>query len=257
MTKQRTLRLSTRNLRHANGPTETIHILTATPAAAAGMVQGQATIHRAEDGDVVQIPKQEKTQAEDEFAPTWPYSTSVVQADVYCFRRVSIPSLTRFARVIRLAPAKAFPGVCFSNSGDITTLSTICTEGLLASFKSRIAARSRKERLRWTLHKFVGSPRFVSHRVAILPYKGSAIRQVVVRLRSRQSLARLVSMGPGRPDALLQGTGDEKPVSEYLVLQRRMWKEVEEPWMIWGTTDETDPDTVLKSNVQTQKTANT
>ncbi|KAL8807367.1 MAG: hypothetical protein Q9182_000706 [Xanthomendoza sp. 2 TL-2023] len=84
--------------------------------------------------------------------------------------------------------------------------------------------------------------------VAVLPYKGSAIRQVVIRMRSHQSLARLVSGGPGRPEALVQGTGEKKPVSEYLVLQRRMWKEVEEPWMVWGTTEETEPDTVLGSN---------
>ncbi|KAL8810598.1 MAG: hypothetical protein Q9200_002444 [Gallowayella weberi] len=125
--------------------------------------------------------------------------------------------------------------------GDITTLSTICTEGLLASFKSRIAARPRNERLR----------------VAVLPYKGSALRQVVIRMRSRQSLARLVSRGPGRLEALVQGTGEEKPVSEYLVLQRRMWKEVEEPWMVWGTTEETEPDTVLGSNALVPATAKT
>ncbi|KAL8779565.1 MAG: hypothetical protein Q9213_006870 [Squamulea squamosa] len=139
--------------------------------------------------------------------------------------------------------------------GDITTLSTICTEGLLASFKSRIAARPRNERLRWTLHKFSRGPKFVSHRVAVLPFKGSAIRQVVVRMRSRQSLARMVSGGPGRPDALVEGTGEEKPVSEYLVLQRRMWKEEEEPWMIWGTTEETNPDTVLGADGTAQVTA--
>ncbi|KAL8994919.1 MAG: hypothetical protein Q9169_005256 [Polycauliona sp. 2 TL-2023] len=136
--------------------------------------------------------------------------------------------------------------------GDITTLSTICTEGLLASFKSRIASRPRNERLRWTFHKLIRRPRFVSHRVAILPYKGSAIRQVVIRMRSRQSLARMVSRGPGRPDAPIQGTGEEKDVSEYLVLQRRQWKDVEEPWMIWGTTEETDPETVLSANVPAQ-----
>lgn len=141
--------------------------------------------------------------------------------------------------------------------GDITTLSTICTEGLLASFKSRIASRPRNERLRWTLHKFIRGPKFVSHRIAILPYKGSAIRQVVVRMRSRQSLAQMVSRGPGRPDALIQGTGEEKDVSEYLVLQRRMWKEIEEPWMVWGTTEETDPDTVLSSSIPTQVTEKT
>ncbi|KAL8854890.1 MAG: hypothetical protein Q9221_000397 [Calogaya cf. arnoldii] len=139
--------------------------------------------------------------------------------------------------------------------GDITTLSTICTEGLLASFKSRIAARPRNERLRWTLHKFIRAPKFVSQRVGVLPYKGSAIRQVVVRMRSRQSLARMVSRGPGRPDAQIQGTGEEKDVTEYLVLQRRIWKEIEEPWMIWGTTDETDPDTVLIPKDPAQNTA--
>ncbi|KAL8681497.1 MAG: hypothetical protein Q9186_002383 [Xanthomendoza sp. 1 TL-2023] len=139
--------------------------------------------------------------------------------------------------------------------GDITTLSTICTEGLLASFKSRIAARPRNEKLRWTLSKFTHGPKFVSHRVAVLPYKGSAIRQMVIRMRSRQSLARLVSGGPGRPEALVQGTGDEKLISEYLVLQRRMWKEMEEPWMIWGTTEETDPDTVLSSDAVVPATA--
>ncbi|KAI4264601.1 MAG: hypothetical protein L6R42_000306 [Xanthoria sp. 1 TBL-2021] len=138
--------------------------------------------------------------------------------------------------------------------GDITTLSNICTEGLLASFKSRIASRPRNERLRWTLHKFIRGPKFVSHRIAILPYKGSAIRQLVVRMRTRQSLARMVSGGPGRPDALVQGTGEEKEVSEYLVLQRRMWKEIEEPWMVWGTTEETDPDTVLSSSIPARVT---
>lgn len=83
----------------------------------------------------------------------------------------------------------------------------------------------------------------------MLPFKSSAIRQVVVRLQSRQSLARTVFSGPGRPEELVKGTGKGKPVSEYVVLQRRMWKGEEEPWMIWGTTEETDPDTLLKGDV--------
>lgn len=64
----------------------------------------------------------------------------------------------------------------------------------------------------------------------------------------------MASRGPGRPDALVQGTGEEKDISEYMVLQRRMWKEIEEPWMVWGTTEETDPDTVLSSNIPAQLT---
>ena len=82
----------------------------------------------------------------------------------------------------------------------------------------------------------------------MLPFEGSALRQVIVFLKSRQSLARFVSSGPGRPEHLVKGTGEEKQVSEYLVLQRRIWKEREEPWMVWGTTNETDPDTVLLSS---------
>lgn len=81
----------------------------------------------------------------------------------------------------------------------------------------------------------------------MLPYKGAALRQVVVRLRSRQSLARLVSSGKNKPEEIVKGTGDEKEVSEYLVLQRRVMKNQEGPWMIWGTTEETDPATVLGS----------
>lgn len=99
--------------------------------------------------------------------------------------------------------------------------------------------------MRWTLHRFTRGPKFVSQRIAILPYKGAALRQVVVRLRSRQSLTRTLSNGPGRTETLVKGTGQEKDVSEYLVLQRRMMKDREEPWMIWGTTEESDPATIL------------
>ena len=67
----------------------------------------------------------------------------------------------------------------------------------------------------------------------------------------------MVSRGSGRPDAPIKGTGEEKDVSEYLVLQRRIWKEVEEPWMVWGTTEETDPDVVLSADLPVQQPAKT
>lgn len=131
-------------------------------------------------------------------------------------------------------------------SGDVETLSTICTEGLLSSFKSRIAARPRGERLRWTLHKFIQGPKFASQRIVMLPYKGAALRQVVVRLQSRQSLARLVSNGKLKSGTHVKGSGEETQVSEYLVLQRRMIRDEEGPWLIWGTTNETDPGIVYQ-----------
>lgn len=75
----------------------------------------------------------------------------------------------------------------------------------------------------------------------MLPYRGAALRQVVVRMRSRQSLARMVSNGKNKSGTLVQGTGEEIDVSEYLVLQRRMLRNEEGPWLIWGTTSETEP----------------
>ena len=89
----------------------------------------------------------------------------------------------------------------------------------------------------------------------MMPFKASALRQVVVRLQSRQSLTRIVSRGSGRPKETVKGTGEEKLVSEYVVLQRRMWKGEEGPWIIWGTTEETDADTVLKPDAPVPATA--
>ncbi|KAI4259500.1 MAG: hypothetical protein LQ352_000687 [Teloschistes flavicans] len=133
--------------------------------------------------------------------------------------------------------------------GDAATLSTICTEGLLSSFKARIAARPHNEQMRWTLHRFTRGPKFVSQRIAILPLRGSAVRQVIVRLRSRQTLARVASNGPGPMEDATKQSEDEKAVSEYLVLQQRMWKGEEEPWMIWGITEESDIDTICQPQI--------
>lgn len=72
----------------------------------------------------------------------------------------------------------------------------------------------------------------------MLPVKGSGLRQVVVRLQSSQSLARITSRGNASQDSSTNGPGKEKQVQEYLVLQRRIWKEKEEPWMVWGTIEE-------------------
>lgn len=70
--------------------------------------------------------------------------------------------------------------------------------------------------------------------------KECGMRQVVVRLQSRQSLARIIRSTKGQEDLVKKGTGEVKDVTEYLVIQRRMLKGKEEPWMVWGTTNESD-----------------
>ena len=73
----------------------------------------------------------------------------------------------------------------------------------------------------------------------MLPVKGAAMRQAVVRIQSRQSLAKITEVGPDGREKMAKGTGQEKEIREYVVLQRRIWKGVEEPWIVWGTTEET------------------
>ena len=66
------------------------------------------------------------------------------------------------------------------------------------------------------------------------------MRQVVVRLQSKQSLARIIPGSNGKEDTVVKGTGEAKDVTEYLVIQRRMLKGKESAWSVWGTTGESD-----------------
>lgn len=86
--------------------------------------------------------------------------------------------------------------------------------------------------MEWTIHKYGRFPRVVSDRAARLPVEGAWLRQAVVRIRSRQSLTRF------REGQVVAGSGHEKDVKEYVVIQKRLWKGREEGWLVWGTTEE-------------------
>ena len=76
----------------------------------------------------------------------------------------------------------------------------------------------------------------MSNRALALPLgEGGALRQAVIRIRSRQSLETLKADGQA-----VEGTVEPKDVTEYMVVQRMMWKGKEEPWMVWGTVEEND-----------------
>ena len=129
---------------------------------------------------------------------------------------------------------------CSGNNGK---LSSICAEGMGSSLGSRIAARPPDQRLQWTLHRYVRRPRVVANRAASLPLKESGVRQVVLRMQTRQSMAKLKTISAG---VTVPVPGEEKDVKEYLVLQRRMLRGQEGPWKIWGTTVETDINDIIK-----------
>ncbi|KAI9819206.1 MAG: hypothetical protein M1827_007362 [Pycnora praestabilis] len=117
--------------------------------------------------------------------------------------------------------------------GDTNILRQICADGLLESFRARIGAR-RGEKWQWKLHRYSKSTRVMSNRAAQMPIEGAGFRQAVVRIQSIQSLTRI------KPDGqTVSGTGQEKEIREYVVIQKRLWKGKEGPWIVWGTTEET------------------
>ena len=59
-----------------------------------------------------------------------------------------------------------------------------------------------------------------------------------------QSFARFRRKGKGELE-LLEGTDEVKERLEYLVIQKMMFDGVEEPWKLWGTVEETDPQFLL------------
>ena len=80
--------------------------------------------------------------------------------------------------------------------------------------------------------------------------KDVAIRQVIVRIRSIQSLTKIVPRFDGEEDSVVGDTGREIPTDEYLVIQRRIWRGTESPWIVWGTTQESDLNTILGQNMK-------
>ena len=73
----------------------------------------------------------------------------------------------------------------------------------------------------------------------------SAIRQHIIKIRSVQSLDPLVRKGKTLSENDY-AVGEKKRMVEYLVLQRRIFKGKEGPWLVWGTVQETEAGSVLK-----------
>ncbi len=125
-------------------------------------------------------------------------------------------------------------------------------EGIQASLRSKIDYRPFGERVNWTLHRYIGRPRIVSTRIARLPLDESAIYQVVVRIKSMQSLEKILKGTGENRDVVVEETkGKPKKVMEYVVLQKRMLRGKEDQWKIWGTTEETKPEDVLREDSAT------
>ena len=121
--------------------------------------------------------------------------------------------------------------------GDVVALRKICTDGLYDSFRARIGNRAKGEEVVWQLVDYNQRSKLISNRAARLPIDGAAVMQAVVKIASRQKLTRSVKGKSGME--VVPGSGKEKDVVEYVVLQKQYdnWREGE--WQVWGTTQET------------------
>ncbi|KAK0111313.1 hypothetical protein ONS95_001680 [Cadophora gregata] len=158
----------------------------------------------------------------------------------------SPPKKSFFKRALKLSRSKVTPTAVALHrqmytsfaEGDVTTLQALCADGIFDSFRNRIGNRQRGEKVVWELVKYNKGPKLVSYRAARYPTDGGAIRQAVVRISSTQKLTRWIQ-GKGGVLELVPGSGKEKDVEEYMVVQKTIhdWKEGD--WQVWGTTSET------------------
>lgn len=77
------------------------------------------------------------------------------------------------------------------------------------------------------------------------------MRQAVVRIRSVQSLAKRTKNTKktrrGEEENATAGIGEGgKMMDEYVVIQKNVFQGVEDDWMVWGTTKETDVSEIIE-----------
>lgn len=159
--------------------------------------------------------------------------------------------------------------------------------------QERFTSRDPNVKMTWELVKIHSTPRIVSNRMAQPPFPGAddkeqptAIRQVVVRLSTRQRLVlthtepesqtlntasgiaterRKLAWSPdGLHSEIRQGQKrieddevvdeHERDVVEYMVMQRWMKKGKEEQWKVWGFMDKTTVESIEKDQKKMEET---
>jgi protein MBA1 len=144
----------------------------------------------------------------------------------------------------------------------MSPVSKFCLPPILENFENRIKARGPVE-INWSV---IGGmkAKVVSHRASMFgeDQPDTAFRQVVVRITSAQRLENKFASGPvitwapldvKKPEtqaksepktkAVITNTETTKEVVEYLVLQKRVNRGIEDKhWKVWGFTQESTPE---------------
>ncbi|RAL10551.1 uncharacterized protein BO97DRAFT_372271 [Aspergillus homomorphus CBS 101889] len=135
-------------------------------------------------------------------------------------------------------------------AGDTNTINKICCTGLAKDLNKRIAARPKNEKVTWSLDKYIRNPstfwtgaRVVSDRATQIPeLPDSGVRQVVVRITSKQSTGKYTEPANGKTaknSTAVAQDAKQRDCTEYLVLQKLRWTGEDTEWRVWGYTNAT------------------
>jgi protein MBA1 len=149
-------------------------------------------------------------------------------------------------------------------AGNLETVqSKICT-GLYGSLRGRVGQRAPNTYLRWSVKKQLSAPKLCSFKAAVLPGpKGESSEernaqiQAVVKLHTLQSLqhvkktAKRVNQRMVTNEELV-GAEEEKESVEYVVLQKTLRRGKMNNWQVWGFTNETSLQQLLREDAKKQ-----
>ena len=125
--------------------------------------------------------------------------------------------------------------------GDLATLQRICVPELAENFRRQIAARDSRNPMDWHFHALTSSS-IASDLTIPLP-QGLIVRQVVVKIVSKQSLTRFNNNNKKKKSGEMdhkEVEAEPKKVTEYFVLNQLNVGKSQDKWRVWGTTEETD-----------------
>lgn len=118
---------------------------------------------------------------------------------------------------------------------------------------TQVENRPANEKVAWELVSWLRQPstfftglRVVSDRATKIPeIRNSGIRQIVVRVTSRQSMTKITQIRPkGEAAQSVQAPTKFQDCDEYLVIQQIIWNGKDSGWRVWGHTKPTDIDRV-------------
>jgi protein MBA1 len=149
----------------------------------------------------------------------------------------------------------------FAEGNLASVQSKVCT-GLYGSLRGRVQQRAPNTYLRWSVKKQLSSPKLCSFKAAVLPGpKGESSEernaqiQAVVKLHTLQSLQHVKKVSKRVNQKMvtseeLIGAEEEKESVEYVVLQKTLRRGKMNNWQLWGFTNETTLNQLLKEDAK-------